>query len=130
MNISDLMIGDVLLVNNVPQKVVLVDDHLHYKIITKGKDRSYVGDLEYVKPIPLSKETLEKIGFVEINENVFKLDLNNGIYIYVDLIIKDPFVAIHNYEHYSCPICHYLHELQHAALTCGIKLDIDLNKLQ
>ena len=130
MNISDLMIGDVLLVNNVPQKVCIVDDHLKYKILTKGKDRVYIGDLEYVQPIPLDKNIIEKIGFVEIHKNVFRLDFGVDIYINIDWIAEKPLVTIHNYGNYSCPICNYLHELQHAALTCGIKLDIDLNKIQ
>ena len=66
MKLTDLAIGDLILINNTPHKIqaidsidaeILADDDLYYV----GEDRCHSEDK--IEPIPLTPEILEKNGF-------------------------------------------------------------------
>ena len=73
LTIKDLMIGDWVVINNIPRQLTFIDDCINYKIIAVGKHPdggriSYVGELSAeVKPIPLTLEILEKNGRYWLN---------------------------------------------------------------
>ena len=129
--IKDLMIGDWVVINNIPRQVTFIDDCINYKIIAIGKHPdggriSYVGELsEEVKPITLTPEILEKNGFKKYNE-LYRLDIAEGVFVNVDFKSKEPFVSVHNTCYRATPICGYLHQLQHALKLCGIEKTIEL----
>ena len=79
-----------------------------------------------VSPIPLTREIVEKNGFKEYDKGCFRLDFEEGVYANVDFTAKEPFVSIHNKSYYTCPMCLYVHQLQQAFISCGIKKEITL----
>lgn len=131
LTLKDLMIGDWVVINNIPRQVTFIDDCLNYKIIATGKQLdgsrvSYVGKLsDEVQPIPLTLEILEKNGFKKYNE-LYRLDIAEGVFVNADFNSKEPFVSAHNTCYRATTICWYLHQLQHALKLCGIKKEIIL----
>ena len=83
---KDLIVGDWVVINNIPRQITFIDDCINYKIIAKGKHPddsrvSYVGKLsEEVKPIPLTPEILEKNGFIRNIFNIYELSVDTDTF--------------------------------------------------
>lgn len=144
LTIKDLMIGDWVVINNIPRQVTFIDDCINYKIIAVGKHPdggriSYVGKLsEEVKPIPLTLEILEKNGFVA-NKHVYPYPYYEyevkEIKVKVEFAFpqgnrtsyKKPWVCIDTeYVYIEHLPCMFVHQLQHALRLCGIEKEIIL----
>lgn len=123
MKAKDLMIGDWVFINNLPIKVTDIDE-------SEGINREWIGGAvcedagciswEYIKPIPLTPEILEKNGWY--------LDEIDGSYRHYDNHFwiggrNAPFgIMVSNlYQDIN-----YVHELQHALKLCGIEKEIVL----
>ena len=87
--------------------------------------KTYVPD-EFIEPIPLTPEILEKNWFKKYAKKCFHLNIEEGVYVNIDFTAKEPFVSLHNKSYYSCPVCLYVHQLQHAFRSCRISKDIVL----
>ena len=135
MKANELMIGDWVLVK---EKPIQVED-----IVPEGINTEWIAGCEYggcigedeIRPIPITKELLEKNGF-ELDEVIKEYCIYNGI---------DNRVSIHNDKEYMnsvnewhvhidsedyCTIAHceltYLHELQHLLKLCNIDFEFDV----
>lgn len=127
LTIKNLMIGDWVVINNIPRQITFIDACINYKIIAVGKHQdgsrvSYVGKLsEEVKPIPLTPEILEKNGFVleSYSGNVMsgKWWTRNDFVIHKNM---NDSVGKNNFKY------EYVHQLQHALRLCGIEKEIIL----
>lgn len=137
MKAEELMIGDLVYYsysNPFVTKVIDVCSHGEEHFIRckrDEKDNLYKQDqledfhVGILRPIPLTKEILEKNGFKEHRYyGYFIGQSNSGYYIYFD----NNYLSIHQsgYDIIEFAWCEYVHELQHALKLCGIKKEIIL----
>ena len=120
MNISEVSIGDLVLVNERPVYVTLA-------VLSVWNDN--------IKPIPITKELLEKNWFKREN-----LITSYNHYIGIDnrVSLNDDFYCmnsrnmwtVHIDSEYYCTIAHceltYLHELQHLLRICKINFEFSV----
>ena len=92
----------------------------------------------HLKPIPLTKEILEKNGFTDgkyrhFNGNVWKLEADGFREIHLTEKVRqavlwgekiNPDYPSSVGDKFTIPFIRYVHELQHAMKLCGIKKDI------
>jgi hypothetical protein len=120
MNISEVSIGDLVLVNERPVYVTLA-------VLSVWNDN--------IKPIPITKELLEKNGFekegvielynhycgmdnrVSLNDDFYYINSRNTWYVHVD---SEDYCTIANCE------LTYLHELQHILRLCNIEFEFNI----
>ena len=110
MNISEVTVGDLVL------------KETFYKDFRVGEidvDDLFYGRISSYMPIPLTKGVLNE-DFKEYRNGCYRLDFAEGIYINIDFLNEEPFVTIHNKSYYTCPICKYVHQFQHALEVVGI----------
>ena len=127
LNCKSLMIGDLVLYTefgkNEFHKIEIVEPT---RVWLKGC-KTYVPD-EFIEPIPLTPEILEKNGFVYKEEERGML----GILIAPHYMREDvPFEIFCDGEPFAIwfqdPVnIKYVHEIQHALRLCGITKDIEL----
>jgi hypothetical protein len=122
MNISEVSIGDLVLVNERPVYVTLA-------VLSLWNDN--------IKPIPLTPEILEKNGFEHIKQKVI-IPSKSQEEVEVEYMyckgLPCSFDIIHGYLMFNsnidlCSIrmaVNYVHELQHALKLCGINKEIKL----
>lgn len=119
MNISEVSIGDLVLVNERPVYVTLA-------VLSVWNDN--------IKPIPITKELLEKNGFnkgdiIELEDEIYCVELFN---IHYDNEERKFWVCnFFESEYGTWEISHlfqikHAHELQHALRLCGIDKEIVL----
>lgn len=129
MKANELMIGDWVNYKGKINRIALADF---------GIDEAHMYWISEVEPIPLTKEILEKNGFVS-NKHVYPYPYYEYINEKDKLKIgfafpqgnrtsyKEPWVYIDSkyvfIEHLPCI---YVHELQHALRLCGIEKEIEL----
>lgn len=130
MKANELMIGDLVLFNGNPKKVtsLLVTDLGIDQIYVFGKTCQVATISEYVEPILLTSEILEKNGYNH--------ELLSGRALWTDEYtsleeVEDlwEFTAlIKGIEHVDAvlPSIRYVHELQHALRLCRIDKKIEL----
>jgi hypothetical protein len=136
MKAEELMIGDLVYysyANLFVTKVIDVCSHgeehfIRCKRDEKDKDNLYKQDqledfhVGIIRPIPLTKEILEKNGFEKNRDyGYFIGQSNSGYYIYFDnnhLSIQAGYDVIE----FAC--CEYVHELQHVLNLCKIEKEI------
>ena len=82
--------------------------------------------IKEIEPIPLTKEILEKNGFIEYRKKCYRIEFGEGIYINADFTADEPFCSIHNRGYYATPVCKFVHQFQHALRLCGIEKEIIL----
>ena len=136
MNVSELMIGDLVRVTNGIAKVHDIGNIVGVEFIDGGYD---VFKIEELEPIPLTPEILEKNGFEKTQIHGEKQDDIFQCFdgeIIIEVGTYDPnFILIH--YRYETPDGinsgelssivkvdggkFYLHELQHALKLCGIE---------
>jgi len=124
MKANELMIGDYVY-NHRNWECPIVEIHKNSAVVIAkhyGEEEFLLSDL---RPIPLVPEILEKNGFKKYNE-LYRLDIAEGVFVNVDFKSKEPFVSVHNTCYRATPICWYLHQLQHALKLCGIEKTIEL----
>lgn len=146
MKTKDLMIGDWLIPYNEtePRRV----EHLTYQYDMSGKYDAVAFDKNpytfnytgFCKPVPITREILEKNGFV--------CRKNSGAFIVyaeesysnqtVEVTLFDVESEFRNIQLHICESnspketmlhlmeCNYVHQLQHALRLCGIEKEIEL----
>lgn len=123
---KDLMIGDWVLYG---QRFGIIKElcngYVTILCSINGQNEYVKETYDNIEPIPLTQEILEKYGFKKYNE-LYRLDVAEGVFVNADFKSKEPFVSIHNACYRATPICWYLHQLQHALKLCGIKKEIEL----
>ena len=134
MKLTDLAIGDLILINNTPHKIqaidsidaeILADDDLYYV----GEDRCHSEDK--IEPIPLTPEILEKNGFergVVIPSNFYR-NIDNERLIFSPHSSCYGLGYVHWNESNDADIMHrlevqqpimYIHQMQHALRLFGL----------
>lgn len=123
MKAEDLMVGDYLMHNGFPYRVIQVDGIVRDGWMIEN------GEEDCGKPIPLTPEILEKNGFV----NVENTQTSTIIYSFRDSLFR---IEVYDFNHitidsyYTDSSCDLfissIHELQHAIRLCGIKKEIIL----
>lgn len=122
MKVSELMIGDwVECVDPVDKK----KEYAQIAAIEEGKtiilvrhdNYSWFLDIYFIKPIPLTREILEKNGFVN-DYSIFKVLSIMRRFIVVDILGDIGYLQDADLK--------YVHQLQNAIRICGIKKEIVL----
>lgn len=125
MRATDLMIGDWVLFNGNPKKVtsLLVTDLGVDQIYVFGKSCQVATISEYIEPIPLTAEILEKIGFQQRNGyyNITIEDKDTRYCMEYDILSGK--LTINNTWFVMNKVS-YVHKLQHALKLCGIDKEI------
>ena len=114
---TDLMIGDWVLINNIPHKIQAIDSidteiQANDELYFVGEDRYHSEDK--VEGVPLTTEIFEK--------NEWK---HNGIFM-VTIVNENTYfhwtdkygATLFQNKYYMCD-CNYVHTLQHALRLCG-----------
>lgn len=136
MKLTDLAIGDLVLINNTPHKIqaidsidaeILADDELYYV----GEDRCHSEDK--IEGIPLTPEILEKNGFYDSNTKwYYKRFWSNGCFdIAISLVYREIEVSKVCGAGTDCEEVEYdssiafgndicVHTLQHSLRLCGL----------
>jgi hypothetical protein len=127
MEVKELMAGVFVYFNcfDGSKIIVRVTDFKDGIVYGNSENGSHWCNIENVEPIQLTPETLEKNGFKEYDE-LYRLDIAEGVFVNADFKSKEPFVSIHNTCYRATPICKYLHQLQKALRLCGIEKEIIL----
>lgn len=141
MKTTDLMVGDWVLFIGNPKKVtsLLVTDLGVDQIYVFGKSCQVATISEYIEPIPLTAEILEKNGFVYISKGMFYSYYSYAADGYIKVRLSDLQdgeweLSIDNYDKFNDSSTKYtvdrcflkVHELQHALKLCGIDKEIQL----
>ena len=132
MKANELMVGDYLMHNGFPYRVIQVDGIVRDGWMIEN------GEEDCGEPIPITPEILEKNGFVA-NKHVYPYPyyeyINKEDKLKVGFAFpqgnrtsyKDPWVYIDServfVEHLPCM---FVHQLQHALRLCGIEKTIEL----
>ena len=142
MKLTDLSIGDLILINNTPHKIqaidsidaeILADDELYYV----GEDRCHSEDK--IEGIPLTKEILQENDWGYVCETYFhKFGIKSFPEIRITAFIKNVgklhleirdnylhvwFNYFLNYERMDADVIvpiKYIHDMQHALRLCGL----------
>ena len=134
MKANELMIGDWVLTLDSTHKekvfaqVDAIEEGKHSILVTKECSNWFV-DIDWIEPIPLTPEILEKNGFVKV-ENTLTSTI---IYSFRDSLFR---IGVFDFSHItmdsyytdsSCDIfISSVHEFQHALRLCGIEKEIKL----
>jgi len=127
MNANELMVGDWVLINKSP-------DSPYYKQF--GIEDFETDKYQYCEPIPLTREILEKNGFVKYNEvsDTPPYDKDEEGNMYYSYKGEQKFWGWWQPNNvYLIPVnamldleIKYVHELQHALRLCGINKEIEI----
>ena len=142
MKVTDLMIGDLILINNTPHKIqaidsidaeIQADDELYYV----GEDRHHSENK--IEPIPLTTEILEKNGFEMFKYDgwvhYYRIFGNSAIPFVLHSMIGGEMLSqevdiFSTSTNTNCGIdVNYVHELQHALRLCRLNKLADNFKL-
>ena len=139
MTATELMIGDWVCYNKPNGYLTRVDDIRRtgderlgyvYSITCKRDKRDPLHEnipvdafnVEILHPIPLTPEILVSNGFVLVDEKdkMYRCEYGDAAWVNADFKAKEPWAYVTNTCYHSVPYCPYLHQLQHALLSCGI----------
>ena len=123
MKLTDLAIGDLILINNTPHRIeaidgidaeILADDELYYV----GEDRCHSEDK--IEGIPITPEILEKNGFIKVNSQRYDYGYPDTD-CYVKVNPKKNMIHVNGRNANSNLYSHsFVHELQRALRLCGL----------
>ena len=123
MKVTDLMLGDLILINNTPHRIeaidgidaeILADDNLYYV----GEDRYRSEDK--IEGIPITPEILEKNGFIKVNSQRYDYGYPDTD-CYVKVNPKKNMIHVNGRNANSNLYSHsFVHELQRALRLCGL----------
>ena len=123
MKLTDLAIGDLILINNTPHKIqaidsidaeILADDELYYV----GEDRCHSEDK--IEGIPITPEILENNGFIKVNSQRYDYGYPDTD-CYVKVNPKKNMIHVNGRNANSNLYSHsFVHELQRALRLCGL----------
>ena len=123
MKLTDLAIGDLVLINNTPHKIqaidsidaeILADDELYYV----GEDRCHSEDK--IEGIPLTPEILENNGFIKVNSQRHDYGYPDTD-CYVKVNPKKNMIHVNGRNANSNLYSHsFVHELQRVLRLCGL----------
>lgn len=129
MQAIELMLGDWVFYPKTQEYCKVTTIHNKYLYcFPKGSDEKHSYGLreESICPVPLTKEILEKNGFVKYKTQYDKdfyefwsEDSDRCIYLYA---YDEYFLVFANFN----MVINYVHQLQHAMRLCGIKKTIEL----
>ena len=134
-NVGDLMIGDWVKTNPTCGKLacgIKSNVAMVFEIGFSNSDGMYVSFAsikgryydDELKPIPLTKEIIEKNGFKKNQDYGYYIgQSNSGYYVYFNNNYL--FIQAGN-DIIEFAWCEYIHELQHALKLCGIEKTIKL----
>lgn len=115
MEAKELMIGDNVLVNNIPRKVCAITKRKIGFHLEAHETVMHYARLVEVSPLPLSSEILGKNGLATTGYWADSIDE-------MELIWRDSELDwTINCDEYVIMSFHYVHELQHALRLCGLK---------
>ena len=126
MKAEDLMIGDWVTFQGVPQQVTYLNLDDGERV---GTTEQYFAQItECFEPIPLTPELLEKNGIKkDINGRLFGEYFEEDKDYSLEISMrKDGIYWSINYDEYRILKLEYVHELQHALKLCGIEKEIEL----
>ena len=123
MKLTNLAIGDLLLINNTPHKIqaidsidaeIMADDNLYYV----GEDRYRSEDK--IEGIPITTEILENNGFIKVNSQRYDYGYPDTD-CYVKVNPKKNMIHVNGRNANSNLYSHsFVHELQRALRLCGL----------
>ena len=124
MKAEELMIGDYLMHDGSPYRVIQVDGIVRDGWMIEN------GEEDCGEPIPLTPEILEKNGLEKDNHGriygeYFDEDSNRDLEITVDDKTGEVWWS-YNWNEYYIIRLRYVHQLQHALRLCGIEKEIEL----
>lgn len=132
MKLTDLAIGDLVLINNTPHRIqaidsidaeILADDELYYV----GEDRCHSEDK--IEGIPITPEILENNGFIKVNSQRYDYGYPDTD-CYVKVNPKKNMIHVNGRNANSNLYSHsFVHELQHALRLCGLNELVDNFKI-
>ena len=126
LEVSDLMTGDWVDANGHKEIV----EQIERSVLTTN-DWAYDWKESVIKPIPLTKEILEKIGF-KYNQGKYGNSYTLGAFFLIEPTVIAPKMmdeykgAYLLYIGNDWIVIKYLHELQHALKLCKIEQKIEL----
>lgn len=146
MEVKDLMIGDWVYnskneVCKVYSILQIFENNITLENCSKPNDGTFETEFEFgVSPIPITREILEKNGFVYRKNSgafiVYAEESYSNQTVEVTLFnVESEFrnIQLHICESYGpqetmlhLMECNYVHELQHVFRSCGIKKEIEL----
>ena len=127
MKANELMTGDWVLYGGEPNIITEVSEIINEEATVCFVGNNYMANIDEIKPIPLTKEILEKnFGQQRAKGGFFyHYTGSNGICDYIIEYYKDDFGFCRDHGGLLCRI-KYVHELQHAFRLCKIKKEIKL----
>lgn len=134
MKANELMVGDwVLTLESTHKEKVYAQiwaiEEGQTSILVKKDNCNWFVDIEWIEPIPLTPEILEKNGFKKCDGcNQWTLYKPHFYCILCD--IDKPYLEIASYNvdigEFNRSGIRFIHELQHALRLCGIEKEIEL----
>lgn len=135
MKATDLMIGDFVEHDNVIKRVNVIWGTREVSLNDPSKIYGSIYSdkflIEEIKPIPLTREILEKNGFDVSDKEIARYNFEeNGEKLHFSLRAmydRNGFQKGWSFFAFNVlTILDYIHELQHALRLCGIKKEIEL----
>lgn len=125
MKVTELMIGDLVLVTGELSKIIEIHEHA---VLLRGRS-FYYGEDE-IKPIPLTKEILERNSFLKVESIEYPSNSAGVSFLY-----RNTPEGLRIFVQNACAggptctmikTCKYVHEVQHMIKMCDIEKNIVL----
>ena len=124
MKATDLMIGDWVLYAGKPNIITEVSEIIHGEATVCFVGNNYMANMDEIKPIPITKEILEKNGWKKLETAYWWR--GDGISVLLDMY-DERYGWCLSIDRNHIPFdCKYVHQLQQAMRLCGITKEIEL----
>lgn len=123
MKTTELMLGDLILINNIPHKIQAIDSIYaeilaDYELYYVGEDRCHSKDK--IEGILITPEILKKNGFIKVNSQRYDYGYPDTD-CYVKVNTKKNMIHVNGRNANSNLYSHsFVHELQRALRCCGL----------
>lgn len=145
LNISDLSVGDWVMVNDKPRKISVLANvwdgsnevlvgYVAY-VYSNGHNVVFYKPIEKVKPIPITAEILEKNGWSTDGMYAFlRIDEHRHLeYYYHEHRLRKYYCGVDEWQNHAkvnditfAVHCYSVHQLQHALRLAGVDKEINL----